>query len=342
MLLSKTPFLGLCWALVCSAVAIPLNPRMGTCVDPLKRLEWRQLSSDEKKAYLDAVICLTTTDAISGIAGTVNRFDDHVAIHSSQATQNHWVGHFNIWHRYFVATYEKALREDCGYLGAQPFWDWSLDADPEDLNSTRVFESEIFSTELGFGGNGPKVEPTAEDLAIINLEGGTGGGCVQDGPFASPNFVLNYPEPGCLKRDFIPWVINKHADPKVVEEVLAQPDYPTYASVSEGVPINSELSVHTNGHFGVGGVLGTIAGTANSPGDPLFYLHHANMDRLYWLWQQRDLETRLHEVGGPITPLDYGGENVTLDFEVNIGPLAGTVTLEQLLNTEGEILCYTY
>ena len=30
-------------------------------------------------------------------------------------------GHFLAWHRYFVAAYEKALREECGYDGAQPY-----------------------------------------------------------------------------------------------------------------------------------------------------------------------------------------------------------------------------
>ena len=30
-------------------------------------------------------------------------------------------GHFLAWHRYFVAAYEKALREECSYDGAQPY-----------------------------------------------------------------------------------------------------------------------------------------------------------------------------------------------------------------------------
>lgn len=41
-------------------------------------------------------------------------------------------------------------------------------------------------------------------------------------------------------------------------------------------------------------------------------------------------------------PFDYSGKNVTLDFEINIGPLAGNATLEELLDTRGETLCYTY
>jgi tyrosinase len=78
------------------------------------------LSEPQKKSYLNAVICLTKKNAKSGIAGTVHRYDDHVAVHNNQTPAIHWVGHFTLWHRYFVATYEKALRDECGYTGGQP------------------------------------------------------------------------------------------------------------------------------------------------------------------------------------------------------------------------------
>lgn len=97
----------------------------------------RTLSTDEKKAYITAVQCLTHTPAISGINGTIHRFEDHQAVHSEQTPAIHWVvgfhcikkfqlhanfsqGHFTLWHRYFVATYEKALRDECNYTGGQP------------------------------------------------------------------------------------------------------------------------------------------------------------------------------------------------------------------------------
>jgi tyrosinase len=83
----------------------------------------------------------------------------------------------------------------------------------------------------------------------------------------------------------------------------------------------------------------------NSPGDPVFYLHHTNLDRLFWSWQQEDLSTRLSDVSGPIVPFDYNNTvagNVTLDFEINLYPLTGNFTLGELLNTEGKVLCYTY
>lgn len=41
-----------------------------------------------------------------------------------------------------------------------------------------------------------------------------------------------------------------------------------------------------------------------SPGDPLFYLHHANIDRLWWQWQAADLPARLEQMGGQNVPED--------------------------------------
>jgi tyrosinase len=53
------------------------------------------------------------------------------------------------------------------------------------------------------------------------------------------------------------------------------------------------------------------------------------------------LERRLGREGGPITLLDYSGKNVTSDFEVNVGLLAGNATLKDILGGEGGTLSYT-
>lgn len=153
---------------------------------------------------------------------------------------------------------------------------------------------------------------------------------------------VNQTEPKCLTRDFVPYVMNWFADPANVEAVLAQPDYTTFARKLEGVPNFSQPNIHGSGHFGTGGALGTMGDQYNSPGDPLFYLHHGNIDHVLWKWQQLDLDTRLHQVGGPVAPLDFGGANVTLDFEIDMDEVAGPFKLRQLLDTEGEVFCYTY
>lgn len=46
--------------------------------------------------------------------------------------------------------------------------------------------------------------------------------------------------------------------------------------------------VHNNVHLAVGGQMAT----AGSPADPLFWLHHANIDRLWARWQERHPQAR--------------------------------------------------
>ena len=39
-----------------------------------------------------------------------------------------------------------------------------------------------------------------------------------------------------------------------------------------------------------------------SPGDPLFWLHHAWLDSLWWRWQSQDLARRVQDFAGPNMP----------------------------------------
>jgi len=41
--------------------------------------------------------------------------------------------------------------------------------------------------------------------------------------------------------------------------------------------------IHDGVHIWVGG---TMAWIATAPADPIFWMHHANIDRLWWQWQQ--------------------------------------------------------
>lgn len=155
------------------------------------------------------------------------------------------------------------------------YWDWSQDAEPQNPNSTKIFETAIFDPKTGFGGNGNYVVPTAEQNPL-NITGSIGGGCVQTGPFTPDKFMLNYPERDCLRRDFNPRIMNTFADPKLVEKVLAQNDYTSFARALENVPDFNVPNIHGSGHFGVGGVLGTIGNAANSPGGTLAYYFDCN------------------------------------------------------------------
>jgi len=62
-------------------------------------------------------------------------FPDFIAVHINQTQVIHMSGFFLPWHRVFVSLYEKALRTECGYTGAQPWVKGKV---------TRISEADIF------------------------------------------------------------------------------------------------------------------------------------------------------------------------------------------------------
>lgn len=80
-----------------------------------------------------------------------------------------------------------------------------------------------------------------------------------------------------------------------------------------------------------------------SPGDPAFFIHHAMIDRVWWIWQLQDLDTRLSAVAGRVG----GGSNRqgSLKDTVSLGYAGGSAILGDLLNTmggNGGEFCYIY
>jgi tyrosinase len=75
--------------------------------------------------------------------------------------------------------------------------------------------------------------------------------------------------------------------------------------------------------------------------DPLFYLHHANLDRIWWKWQMMDPHARLHEISGR-SSVDPPYRNVTLHFKLKSGTLAPVVPIRDVMNIMGPMLCYDY
>lgn len=83
-----------------------------------------------------------------------------------------------------------------------------------------------------------------------------------------------------------------------------------------------------------------------SPGDPAFYLHHAMIDRVWWIWQQLDPETRTgaNGIAGTGTFLNMPpSPDTTLDTVLNLGYAAGPPqTMRDLMSTTDGPMCYIY
>lgn len=278
----------------------------------------------------------------SAAPGAISRYDDFVATHVNQTQTIHFVGQFLPWHRWYTAAYEKALREECQYRGAQPYWDWTLDTP-----ANRFTSSPVFDPVYGFGGNGALIPFNSSNNEV---PGRTGGGCILDGPFK--NLIVQMgpldsmeSNPRCLTRDLSPYYAGRFSGRNLTRLTLKQPDFGHFDRVLEGGISLEESGIHGGGHFSVGGTYGAMGDPYVSPSDPIFWLHHANLDRVWWSWQMRDLAKRLKDMSGPVIFLDWGNEqggNTTLDYVLSLGFNAKDITVGNTMDIKGGKLCYDY
>jgi tyrosinase len=117
-----------------------------------------------------------------------------------------------------------------------------------------------------------------------------------------------------------------------------------FQSVLEGQFELGKWGVHAGGHFTVGG--DPAGDLFVSPGDPIFWLHHGMVDRVWWIWQLQNFEARLKDVSFTLTMSNNPpSRNGTLNDPTNLGLLAGDVLIADLMNTMGGLngeLCYIY
>lgn len=140
------------------------------------------MSAKERKAYSTAVKCMYTSPSKSDptlVPGARTRYDDFVGQHINQTRTIHGTGNFLSWHRYFVHSFENALREECGYTGYQPYWNWFSYQD--DLSKSPVFDGS--ATSMGGDGYYVKHNGSTGGGGRIYLPSGNGGGCIKSGPF---------------------------------------------------------------------------------------------------------------------------------------------------------------
>ncbi|KAH6653191.1 hypothetical protein BKA67DRAFT_625169 [Truncatella angustata] len=330
------------------------------------RREYGSLSKAERLAYVNAVKCLQTLPprTPSNVsAGAQSRFDDFVVVHIQQTLTIHYTGNFMAWHRWFVYQYEKALRDECGYTGYQPYWDWPKYASAPEKSP--IFNGDAYS----LGGNGDYVEhngsvitpPAGVGGGDIQLAAGLGGGYVTTGPFANmtvnlgpvaglvgtdagPDGGLGY-NPRGLKRDVGPALNTRYANYTTVLNLLLKPNITAYRVLSEGVPYTVEIGPHGGIHYTINGDPGGDLFT--SPGDPAFWVHHGMMDRMWTLWQALDPKTRQVDINAG----DYGhvtwanepeSELTSLDDVIDMGYAADSTTIREVMDTLSGPFCYFY
>ena len=201
------------------------------------------------------------------------------------------------WHREFIWRFETALRSVDPSV-TLPYWDWT---NPQALAA-------IFADDFA-GGNGEGVTISIPDAGNFT------GDPVVSGAFTAANGWNLHPElhitpegksmGEVLLRFMQLPPTNSYPLPQAdVDRILAANDYDTFRQAIEGfIKLNPSsqptigVFMHNYFHGFVGGAnfdpsvgrpepLGTMASLASSIYDPVFWLIHANVDRLWLEWQQ--------------------------------------------------------
>jgi tyrosinase len=271
------------------------------CNKLLTRKEWRTLTHSEKAQWVRAVKCLASirherlslTPDQTVLEGKRSLYDDFSYSHAAVEHSAHRNAYFLPWRafpsllvfhgytymsadRWFTYLFDTSLRHTCGYSGPTPYWDWSRDH--ADLFGSPVFED---SAEYGLGGTG-------------DCDSSPEAGCtVTTGAFA--NFELAWPIPHPLRRNLT--LITGWFAHELPQNRTLGPDFvrnSTEQTTGDFFKFQHAMALlHNHVHNFVGGDLAGDCPKALSqedcqgmaisftPNDPLFWLHHAQLDRLW-------------------------------------------------------------
>ena len=181
-------------------------------------------------------------------------------IHGTNPNAYHFCPHgdwyFLPWHRAYTAMYEKAVRQLTSNPGfAMPYWDWT----------TNPLMPEVFLSPKTAAGK--------------------------------PNWLCVLPSEDQGPRTWDPSqpMPLENVGPDVLTQILNATDYeqfgtsrnpqqtdldPSWVPAGNGNQGVLEGNAHNNVHNDIGGWMPS----ASSPRDPIFFMHHSNIDRIWAVW----------------------------------------------------------
>jgi tyrosinase len=272
--------------------------------DIIIRKNVRSLTPNEKQNFVDAVKALKSNTKDNKLGD--NRYDDYVLWHaqtmlipagsehpanSNMRNLAHRGPIFLPWHREYLRRFELDLRKEVADVSI-PYWDWTFDATLRPANGVPAWKQSPVWQEDYMGGNG---DPDNDSV-------------VMDGPF----------------RDWKTQEVDMHGHPSIKDKLRRNfaNDIPTlpsqidlynafslefydtpywdvfsrgFRNALEGWPNGPQL--HNRVHVWVGETMELNT----SPNDPVFFLNHSNVDRLWALWQDIRFD------------LGYPGDGMILD-----------------------------
>ncbi|OAJ42659.1 hypothetical protein BDV3_006765 [Batrachochytrium dendrobatidis] len=275
------------------------------CTNPSIRREFRELTQRQRADYIRAIRCLQTTPSTYNREyGSLSLFSDLMFTHYISFEFAHHTAMFLPWHRVFMQTFEDLMRDRCGYKGSMAYWDWSLDSQAPE-------RSEVWSPNF-MGGNGDPVTK-----------------CVTNGPFAGVRTQTHQ----CIRRDFVlsENMYSSYYPPSVIASTLMITSFLEFSYAIE-------QRIHNLLHYAVGGDMHDSTISSN---DPIFFLHHTNIDRLYSKWQDMHPHQKYEYSGKRTKESTYSNARTTDHIRMwGMGP---DHQVKDVLNTMGGgRMCYRY
>lgn len=349
-----------------AAISLVLGPALGACGSgggggdgdggdrgaqggALVRENAAELSAEQRRTLTDAILELKRMPSPFEGYEHLSYYDMFVKWHKDAFDCDEQTAHmgpnFLPWHRHFLILFERALEKAAGEPVALPYWDWT---DPQSTNA-------VFRTDLMGGDGDPEkgyavtsgpfrrgdyrlevLDPKANDpLRLPYL-------VRQIGTFPSNETLpVARDVERALARpvyDVVPF--DDQSDPaqsfrnnlegwrgtigqKCVDGLLAPLTGPTAAA--------KKHDLHNGVHLWVGGIVGERQGTMDlntSLNDPVFWLHHANVDRIWQAW----IEAHGREYE-PVSGWPRPGENLNQAM-APFDEVGGTVTPRSVLDID--------
>ena len=262
------------------------------------------LTPTEREAFVRACVSMKAdvVNPAAPPADQYSRWDEYVAVHrliqnvNAPGASNVNFGHggtgaygFGPWHRYFLYRLEQQLQT---YVAGVmlPYWDWT---DPSGTIMVADF----------LGPNGDAGSANEVRQGYFAKEAPGTGINVTPAPAWWPAGLTGWN----LHAAFGTWAgaLKRHtgaaaALPSVatLRSALDKTTYPTFqAAVESGAGTSPFHQLHNGLHtwFGAGCHMSSVV---VSPFDPMFYLHHCNIDRLWAMWQMDGHATEYPATGG--------------------------------------------
>ncbi len=251
-----------------------------------------QLTDQEREALLRALLTLKNT--VPG-GSTVSIYDQFVALHGAVMAMRvpghptdvnfgHRNPGFCPWHRQYLLLFEKALQAVDANV-TLPYWKWQ-----DQEAAMEILFTEDFLGEIGWGATGPRpIRSRYFNFDEPNPKPTWYPATAQGWRIPTP-LQVRWAQPGTPNHQRTNATLHRFTPTQIPIEwppnsgsIIGMLDEPTFLRFRSA--LEAGWRTHNAGHNYIGGNMADNF----SPIDPLFWLHHANVDRLWWRWQERRL-----------------------------------------------------